>query len=117
VIVEFEVLARLPSWNAMYSGVHHTERTRIKKLWWALVREALPADVEMFKEQVDITIHAYYKGHPCDSDNLMAKLIIDAIKGKVIADDGPACVRDVILRSTPYKEDAVWTEVRSVGHE
>jgi hypothetical protein len=110
--MEFVILARLPSLNVLYGGVHHTKRTAIKNEWHRLVRAALPADARMFDVRVDITIHAYYIHPSCDSDNVMAKLIIDGMKGVVIADDNNKYVRDVTLRATVFHEDAVWVEVK-----
>ena len=101
--------------NVFYAGMHHTNRTLLKNKWTMLVRAALPMDVAMFNAPVNITIHAYYTGNPVDPDNIAAKLVIDGMKGIVIADDNPACVRDVTLRSTKYKENAVWVEVKPSG--
>ena len=65
---------------------------------YLLTRAAIPLSAEMYTEPVDIAITAYSK-RPMDSDNIAAKLYIDALRALVIEDDGPRFVHNVTLRS------------------
>lgn len=106
--------ARLPSWNDFYAGKHHTARTTAKNTWRALVHEQLGAEPQMFDKPVRITVNAFYKGTPCDPDNVCAKLVIDGLKGKVIADDTPEYIASVTTTSAKWEENRVVIRIHEV---
>lgn len=104
---------RLPSWNTLYAGVHHTVRTAMKNEWRAIVREALDdMEVTMYENRVHIIVDAYYKGRECDPDNVCAKLIIDGLKGTVIKDDTSQYIASVTTTATKYNADGVVVTIK-----
>ena len=91
---------RPTSWNKFYSGSHWTQRMKAKDQAKLAVRQALPAEVVNGEgwpasAPVRITVTAYMTGRLYDVDNVCTKLYIDALKGWVINDDGPAHVTAV----------------------
>ena len=69
---------------------------------------------KLFSRPVDITITAVQKGRIIDSDNICAKILIDALKGKIIVDDTPAYVRRVTTESKKGKENTVIMEITEI---
>lgn len=106
--------ARLPSWNTMYSGTHHTQRTAMKNKWHLLVRAALTGEETLYEAPVRVTVDAYYKGNACDPDNVCAKLIIDGLKGLVIQDDTSKYIASVTTTSTKYNADGVVVTIEEI---
>ena len=86
------------SWNRLYSQQHWTKRKALADEVHLLTLAAIPPDAEMVKGPVWIFITAHNR-KPLDPDNICAKLYVDALKGRVIADDDPRYVRGVALRS------------------
>lgn len=84
-----------PSWNKGTAHKHWTAYAVIKKAAWWVVRSALTGEEEMFTVPVDIEVVAYYLEDDIDSDNIMAKVYIDALKDKLIKDDDMRYVRRV----------------------
>lgn len=92
IVIEGEIA---PSWNKSTAHKHWTAYAVVKKrVAWA-VRSALNGEEEMFDVPVDIEIVAYYQEDDIDSDNIMAKVYIDSIKGRLIKDDDYRYVRRV----------------------
>lgn len=83
------------SWNRFYAGTHFHERKRMAHAVHALVAGFLPVNAEVYTVPVDITITAYFKSRPLDADNIVGKLYIDGLKGKILQDDNPRWVRSV----------------------
>lgn len=90
---------RPTSWNKYYSGAHWSERRDEVNRVRQVVRAALTGNEEPYPFAVKIEITAYYDNHPLDCDNLAAKLYIDALKGWLLRDDTPQCVRSVTTAS------------------
>jgi len=91
---------RPTSWNKFYAGSHWTKRKAAKDQAALTVRQALPPQVINGEgwpasAPVRITVTAYMTGQLLDVDNVCTKLYIDALKGWVINDDGPAHVTAV----------------------
>lgn len=106
---------RAPSWNSSYAGQHWSKRVAmVNDIWWK-VQEVLPADVEMFAVPVDVCIVATYKGRIVDSDNIVAKIFVDSLKGKLIRDDDPRYVRRVTTESRKGKANSVTIQLTPVG--
>lgn len=87
------------SLNKFYSGKHWSVRADEAQRVHDLVVAHLPRKYEMYKEKVDIFIMAYFKNRPFDSDNIISKLYIDGLKGRVIEDDKHSLVGFVASRS------------------
>src|SRR5690606_6238494 len=90
---------RAPSWNGSYAGMHWSKRTALAHEKHLLVLALLPLDIEPFEVPVDIYVLATYRTQPVDSDNVVAKLYIDGLKGRVIQDDNSQWVCDVTTRA------------------
>ncbi len=91
---------RPTSWNKFYAGSHWTKRKAAKDQAALTVRQALPPQVINGEGwpapgPVRITVTAYMAGRLYDVDNVCTKLYVDALKGWVINDDGPAHVTAV----------------------
>ncbi len=91
---------RPTSWNKFYAGSHWTKRKAAKDMTRLAVRQALPTEVINGEGwpatgPVRITVTAYMAGRLYDVDNVCTKLYVDALKGWVINDDGPAHVTAV----------------------
>jgi hypothetical protein len=69
----------------------------------SLVRAYLDVELEMLTYPVDIKVSAYYDRLPVDSDNILAKVYIDPLKGWWIYDDKLIYVREVSTQSYPTK--------------
>lgn len=102
------------SWNKLYSQQHWSKRSRLKNEMRQLVRAALPEDYWMFKRPVNISIHGYFRTKPLDSDNICAKLYIDALKGHVLIDDDIRYVRSVTVQAAKWDTDSVVILVEAV---
>jgi hypothetical protein len=73
--------------------------------WHWRVRLALTGEEEMFDKPVNVTVCAYYAGDVIDSDNVMTKLLIDGLKGKLLPEDDPRWVHWVGVRSFKGERD------------
>ena len=92
IVIEGEIA---PSWNKATAHQHWRAYDVLRvRVGWA-VRGALNGEEEMFDCPVDIEIVAYYKKDAIDSDNIMAKVYIDALKGRLIKDDDRRYLRRV----------------------
>lgn len=93
-----------PSWNNATAHQHWTKFVQDNWRVRSVVRSALSGEEKMFACPVHIRIDAWFKrGSGTDSDNIMAKLYIDALKGWLIEDDNQRCVHDVTTRA--YRGD------------
>lgn len=106
---------RAPSWNSVYSGMHWTKRAELARTIKWKVREALNPDVSLLDEPVDITIRAHYKKNPPDSDNIMDKMYIDALKDRVLRDDDGRWVRRTMTEAIHSEEEKVEIIITPIG--
>lgn len=107
---------RPQSWNKMYSGRHWSKRSKEAKAVHWLVRAAIPRSAQPFVNAVAITVRAYFNRRPLDADNIVAKLYVDGLCGRLIADDSPKHVRRVTTESrVDRKRPRVEIEIREVG--
>jgi Holliday junction resolvase RusA-like endonuclease len=84
------------SWNRYYSGTHWRKRSKMARDVHLIVRsEIYGRDIPDINNPVHITVVAYLKGQMIDADNICAKMYVDGLKGLVIEDDDPRCVRSV----------------------
>lgn len=75
--------------NAYYAGKHWSKRQRDAEFWHMLVRSCMDGqDVRRvpFKRPVVITFH-WNDRLDIDNHAIMGKMIVDAMKGRVIEDD------------------------------
>jgi hypothetical protein len=105
---------RAPSWNGFYAGMHYRKRAVIARDIHMLVLAALEPDAEPFSQPVDIYVTATYRRNPVDSDNIVSKCYVDALKGHLIKDDNNKCVRRVTTEAVSGKEDSVTIRVTEV---
>lgn len=103
-LVQFRLERTLLSWNKFYAGIHPRARGRIAQEWHDLVRLAVLAQLHersfrFFEGPVQISISCEFGPgeRRYDPDNLVAKLVIDGLKGVLLKDDGPDHVHQVIL--------------------
>jgi Holliday junction resolvase RusA-like endonuclease len=94
IVIEIDGL-QLPSWNVIYSNTNWGARKNIvdkvhNEIQWHLNQ----MDFAMFECVVDIKVECYYKNNRRpDSDNVCDKLVIDSLRGVVIANDDWRYVR------------------------
>ena len=108
---------KAPSWNTLYTQSHWSKRRKLADEMHTLVRAHIPADAPLYDVPVHITVTACYKRTPVDCDNVASKLLIDSLKGIVLCDDNPACVRSVTTISKQAKRECVVIEIRPVDEE
>ena len=95
---------RLYGVNAYWSGKHWAQRKQDADYWHRLTRAALDGKRKRpFEKPVTIT---FYWNDRLDLDNhsMMAKMIIDALKGRIIADDTRRYVKGIMhyWHNEPY---------------
>lgn len=83
--------------NAYYAGKHWAQRKQDAEFWHALTREALNrqrARKQPFQKPVTVT---FWWNDRLDIDNhaAMGKMIVDALKGRLIEDDNRQCLKGV----------------------
>ena len=88
------------STNAFYSGMHWNDRREIAKVYKGMTHEAL-GRVGMLEGGPFTIMFRVYKNRPYDASNctVMGKMIEDALKGKIIPDDGVKQVKCVSFMS------------------
>lgn len=100
--VELTVPHITPSWNTIYSNGHWTKRKTLvdferERIGWELKALNPPS----FEEKVNIKIHQFKTGRQ-DSDNITAKLWIDAMCDVgILKDDSQEYVGWVCVRCDP----------------
>ena len=107
--MQLEIPAALPTWNIFYAGRHWTERVKLKEHWVAMTLDALPDECELFQKPVHISVYGEYKRTAPDADNVCAKMVIDALKGKVLVDDKPQYVAGISFY--PRKSERDYTTI------
>ena len=94
---------RSPSQNTYYSAPHWSTRSRLARQIHGTVRRRLMAmGIEpgtTCNRRVDIEVIGYFDQRPLDSDNVCAKIYIDALRGWLLEDDSPRWVRRVTTES------------------
>ena len=96
---------RPASWNDFWSCPHWSERQREAQRVKAIVRAALDPELPGVPIPVDIVVEVWFKDRAQDSDNILAKPIIDAFKGWWIPQDDPAIVHRVTVESHKDKDN------------
>lgn len=105
---------RAPSWNQLYSASHWIKRKKMADEIHELVLAAYYENTmrkPRFLNKVNITITAHFTNRLLDSDNIMAKLWIDGLKGYVITDDSPEFVESVTTKSVKDTKNFVEIEI------
>lgn len=102
------VLGRSPSWNKIYQAKHWMFRKTIvdsihSAVTLTLLEQKIPR--KLFRTRVDIIVTAYFNKHAIDSDNVPAKIFIDALKAYLLKDDATAFVRRVTTESVLDKDN------------
>ena len=100
--------------NAYYAGKHWALRKKDAELWHWLTLAAMNAqDIRRtpFKLPVAVT---FYWNDRLDIDNhaIMGKMIVDAMKGRVIEDDNRRWLKSVSHKF--HDEDYIQVEIREV---
>lgn len=103
--MKFTIPKRLPSWNLMWAGMKHWDRTALKNEWKILTLAALPLDRVMFTEPVVIEATTYAARNPLDASNLCLKPLEDALIDHVLMDDSYRFVDEVRLKSRKCKTE------------
>lgn len=79
--------AKLYGTNAYWSGKHHAKRAEDARYWHALTRAAISkARRTPFEKPVVITF-LWNDALDIDNHSIMGKMIVDALKGRIIKDD------------------------------
>ena len=85
------------SLNKIYAGIHWSKRKAYADLFKMVVRNALKRTaVGCYQEPVEVEMK-FNTGIDIDNCGLAQKLIIDGMKGILIRDDSPKCVRKVSM--------------------
>lgn len=101
--------------NAYYAGKHWSVRKRDAEFWHTLVRFYMDEqDVRRipFKRPVVITFR-WNDRLDIDNHAIMGKMIVDALKGRVIEDDSRRWVQGVCHHF--HDEEYISVEIREVG--
>jgi hypothetical protein len=96
---------RSASWNDFWSCPHWSERQREANRVKGIVRSAIDPELPGVPVPCDIEVIVYFDSRAQDSDNILAKPIIDAFKGWWIPDDTSAFVRRVTVESHKDKDN------------
>lgn len=101
--------------NAYYAGKHWSIRKRDAEFWHVLSRSCMDSqDVRRvpFKRPVVIVFH-WNDRLDIDNHAIMGKMIVDAMKGRVIEDDSRRWVKGVCHYF--HDEDFIGVEVREIS--
>ena len=101
--------------NAYYAGKHWSLRKRDADFWHMLVRHCMDdQDVRRvpFKRPVVITFH-WNDRLDIDNHAIMGKMIVDAMKGRVIEEDSRRWLKGVCHYF--HDEDFIGVEIREIG--
>jgi len=101
--------------NAYYAGKHWSLRKRDADYWHMLVRHCMDdQDVRRvpFKRPVVITFH-WNDRLDIDNHAIMGKMIVDAMKGRVIEEDSRKWMKGVCHYF--HDEDYIGVEIREIG--
>ena len=101
--------------NAYYAGKHWSERKQDAEFWHMLVRSCMASqDVRRtpFKRPVVITFH-WNDRLDIDNHAIMGKMIVDAMKGRVIEEDSRRWLKGVCHYF--HDEDYISVEIREIG--
>lgn len=96
--LELRIPAVLPSQNKV-DGLHWAARTRLAKAWKLHVLVALGrARPVPFERPVVIRVSCVFPpgARRFDAENLWSKGAIDGLKGRILKDDGPLYVKNVL---------------------
>jgi len=96
---------RPASWNDFWSCPHWSERQREANRVKSIVRAALDPELPGVPIPVDIEVDCYFDSRAQDSDNILAKPMIDALKGWLIPDDTHEIVHRVTVASHRDKDN------------
>lgn len=98
---------RAPGWNSTLR-VHWSKRHElVTAIWYRVLPGLAGVDYKLFDGPVDVHVVATFKGTPLDSDNICAKLYIDALKGRLLRDDDARWVRRVTTEAKRGKKNHV----------
>lgn len=100
--------------NAYYAGKHWSIRKRDAEFWHMMVRSCMAEqDVRRFpfKRPVIITFH-WNDRLDIDNHAVMGKMIVDAMKGRVIEDDSRRWLKGVCHYF--HDEDYISVEIREI---
>lgn len=95
------------SMNAYYSGKHWTQRKKDADLWHMLTVSALNR-IGNYQMLTEASVTFYWSdGLDIDNHSVMGKMIVDALKGRMLADDNKKHLREVCHRFGEDKENIV----------
>lgn len=100
--------------NAIYAGKHWSQRDADKQAWRLITWNAMNAariGRNPFEGPVDITM-SWNDGLDIDNHAYMGKMIVDAMRGRLLRDDSRRYVRSVTHRF--HAEDYILVEVKEV---
>lgn len=100
--------------NAYYAGKHWSKRKNDAEFWHRLTRCCMDQQgvrLVPFKRPVVITLH-YNDRLDIDNHAVMGKMIVDAMKGRVIEDDNRRWLKGVCHYF--HDEDYISVEVREI---
>lgn len=101
--------------NAYYAGKHWSKRKRDAEFWHMMVRSCMnsqDARRAPFKRPVVITFH-WNDRLDIDNHAIMGKMIVDAMKGRVIEDDSRRWVKGVCHYF--HDGDYISVEIREIS--
>lgn len=101
--------------NAYYAGKHWSQRKRDAEFWHMMVRSCMNSQNVRsvpFKRPVIITFH-WNDRLDIDNHAIMGKMIVDAMKGRVIEDDSRRWLKGV--SHFFHDEDYIGVEIREIS--
>lgn len=98
---------RAPGWNNVMRAHWAIRNDLVDSVWMSVLVALCNAPYKLFDCVVDVHVEATFKGQSLDSDNICAKLYIDALKGKLIRDDDARYIRRVTTESKRGKRNSV----------
>lgn len=102
--------------NAYYSGKMWAVRKKDAEYWHALTRHAILRAGKPVMFDSPVVIEAYFNDNlDCSNHAAELKMIEDAMKGLIIADDNRKYVKGVAMYF--HDEDFILVRVREVEHE
>lgn len=89
---------RPKSWNEFWSGLHWASRSQWNNRVKLLIQSELP-EMPPVSYPVSVTIRVFFDKRPLDASNICNKPYIDALIGRVVADDTPKWMPSVTAES------------------
>ena len=101
--------------NAYYAGKHWAVRKKDADYWHDMVRACMDRQgLRRRPFERPVVVHIYWNDKlDVDNHSIMGKMIVDAMKGRLLQNDSKKWVRSV-THTFHDRGDYIWVEVREV---